>query len=187
MSDDHEDLMVDELPEESEDYEDLELEDKLFSDDLDDKSDAGPDAAPPMPRGMRDHVYSQPVNRATMYCIRGPCVHFWALTARYTTVGKEIYLKRIRQCNCHYEETALGGQNIYHCSMWWPIWASFVPESFRGALRPRLDGMYRFVLEHILKYDFSWKTWRDDVFESDREEFRGDSGVGGKRALSKEE
>lgn len=164
---------------------DLDLEDKLLSsDDLDDRVDSGPDV-PPI--GPLEPVYAQPVNKATMVCLRGPCQHHWELIARYVAAGKDdIYIKAIRQCNCHFEETALGGQNIYHCSMWWPVYLSWVPESLRAILRPRLVKIYQEVLK-LRGYDFSWKTWADDVFTSDRPELRGSSAPGGKRFKRKEQ
>jgi hypothetical protein len=187
MSDDKLEGIFEDLdvPEPSEGVQELALEDKLLSgDDLDDRVDSGPDVPP---TGPLEPVYAQPVNRATMVCLRGPCIHHWSLVARYVAAGKDqIHIKSVRQCNCHSEETALGGQNIYFCSMWWPQFLSWVPESARGSLRPKLYDIYRFVLERI-GYDFSWKTWADDVFTSDRPEQRGDSGPGGSRFIEKEQ
>jgi hypothetical protein len=167
--------------------EEFDLEDKLLSsDDLDERAlGEGPDVAPAM--GMQEPIYAQPVNKATMTCLRGPCVHYWELIARFVAAGRDdLNIKVIRQCNCHQEETSLGGQNIYYCAKWWPTYLAWVPESLRGVLRPKLFKAYRVVLEK-LGYDFSWKTWSDDVFTSDRKELRGDSGPGGKRFTRKED
>ena len=110
----------------------------------------------------------QPVNKATMECLRGPCRHLWTLTSRLgdTNIGDEIQLKRVRQCNCHYEPTELGEEQIYQCDHWWPGTLLWVPESLRYALRARLRALWERYLKHI-GYDFSWRTWPDDVFEAD--------------------
>ncbi|MBW2675612.1 MAG: hypothetical protein JRD89_19755 [Deltaproteobacteria bacterium] len=165
----------------------LALDEKLLSgDDLDDKAGGlGPDSPPLM--GGQEPIFAQPVNRATMTCLRGPCIHFWTTLARYVAVGKDdIYIKILYQCNLHTEETNLGGQNVYHCGQWWPTHLAWVPQSARAILRPKLFRLYREWLE-LIGYDFSWKTWSDDVFMSDRKDQRGDSGPGGSRFLRKED
>lgn len=121
----------------------------------------------------------QPVNQATMECHRGPCRHFWALTSRYgeSDINDRIQIQRTRQCNCHFEPTDLAEANVYHCGMWWPRWLLFVPESLQHALRTPLRKFW----ERILKwrgYDFSWRYWKDDVFESDADEARKHGGLG---------
>lgn len=163
--------------------EDPDLADKLFSDDLVEKHLDGiePDATAGMFH-VQEPTYAQPVNRATMVCLRGPCVHHWAMMARYVGPGEDIHLKKIRQCNCHTEETGLSGQNIYDCSQWWPVWLAWVPVSLRGALRPKLNEFYEAWLRRS-GYDFAWKKWPDDLFESDRPDLRDKAGLGGKRLL----
>lgn len=115
----------------------------------------------------------QPVNKATMECLRGPCRHLWTLTARQGdfNIGDDIQLKRIRQCNCHYEPTELAEENIFECSEWWPSTLQWVPISLRSVLRPRLRQMWERWLKHD-GYDFSWRTWPDDIFEADDAERR---------------
>jgi hypothetical protein len=112
-----------------------------------------------------------PVNKATMECARGPCMHFWAMTAKMDSQSDKIDIGRAYQCNCHSEATELAEQNIFHCNQWWPLTLAWLPESVRGLLRPRL----RWLWEHALKwrgYDFSWRTWTDDVFEADADDKR---------------
>lgn len=121
----------------------------------------------------------QPVNQATMECARGPCRHLWCLTCRFGdyAIGGEIQLKRVRQCNAHYEPTELAEQNIYHCNLWWPAPFSFVPESLRALLRPRLRQLWEWILRKR-GYDFSWRTWREDIFETDDPARRGNAKPG---------
>jgi len=160
---------------------DEDLEDKFLSDREEEKLEDGatPDAGAG-PFHVVDPIKPQPLNRATHECLRGPCIHYWNLVARYVTTGDEMRIKQLTQCNCHQEATLLTGQNIYVCGQWWPSWMDWVPASIRGVLRPRLRAAYRHVLEK-LGYDFSWRKFPDDVFHADRKEFRGDSGIGGKR------
>jgi hypothetical protein len=163
------------------------LEDKLLGTDLDDllEDGAGPEegggGSPNMPL-PQEPTYAQPVSRATMVCLRGPCVHYWALTARLVAPGRDVVrLKRIRTCTrSDAEETNLGGQNVYHCTEWWPKWASFVPESMRESLRPALQKAYD---KYLVKagYDLSWKTWPDWLFESDSKQFRKHQAIGAPR------
>lgn len=171
-----------EFPEAEEGVQDLDLDERLFADEG--GLGEGPDEAPLM--GNPEPYQAQPVNRATMVCLRGPCIHYWQLVARYITVGADMHLKAIRQCNCHTEETALSGQNIFHCNQWWPGWLSFVPVSMRPAMRPSLVKFYDKWLR-ARKYDFKWKTWSDDIFESDRLGMRENSGIGGTRTLKIDE
>jgi hypothetical protein len=168
------------------------LEDKAFSDDLTERvldgasveGEGGGLTAPGMPPPLyTEPTYAQPVNQATMECLRGPCIHHWTLVGRFVSPGKDVedyHVKNIMQCNCHTEETSLNGQNIYHCTKWWPGWLAWVPESAQGILRPRLRAAFEFALK-AMKYDFSWRFWPDDFFRSDRPSLRGDSGIGGAR------
>lgn len=112
------------------------------------------------------------VNRASMECLRGPCRHYWTVTARFHSQSDRINISRTRQCNCHVEALDLTEQNVFECDQWWPATLVFVPESLRPVLRPKLRKLW----EKWLKrggYDFSWKWWTDDVFENDREQNRG--------------
>lgn len=121
----------------------------------------------------------QPVNKATHECLRGPCVHYWWLTTRIgdADIGDEIQINQITQCNAHAEATELGEENIYHCSMWWPGYFSFVPLSLQSFLRPKLRKVWEWWLKKI-GYDFSWKNWPDDIFQYDIKELRGNCSPG---------
>lgn len=131
------------------------------------------------------------VNRATMECLRGPCRHYWTVTARFHSQSDRINISRARQCNCHVEAMDLTEQNVFECDQWWPATLAFVPESLRPVLRPRLRKLW----ERWLKregYDFSWRWWSDDVFEGDREEHRGhavgkDAGPGSRAGNGKKD
>jgi hypothetical protein len=121
---------------------------------------------------------SQPVNQATMVCLRGPCMHYWTLTHRFYSLNKTIRPSVIRQCNYFVgEETQLGEQNVYSCGAWWPAWLAFVPESARPALRPHLVRLWEWFLAKR-GYDFEWRWWDADAFESDRKGEREHSGAG---------
>lgn len=168
--------------------ESTDLEDKLLGTDLDDILEAGSgteeggDSGTPMFPKIQEPTYAQPVSRATMQCLRGPCVYYWALTGRLVAPGRDVIrLKRIRVCvRSPSEETNLGGQNIYHCTQWWPHWLSFVPETMRSALRPALQKAYDTYLARA-GYDLGWKTWPDWLFESDHKEFRKHQAIGAPR------
>ena len=117
----------------------------------------------------------QPINRATHECLRGPCRHLWRMTARFgdMDIGDKIQVKHVSQCNCHAEATELAEENIYHCNLWWPAPLMWVPLSLQSVLRPRLRRAWVWWLTRT-GYDFSWKHWPDDIFESDDEAHRGD-------------
>lgn len=114
------------------------------------------------------------VNQATMCCHRGPCMHLWALTTRAEAQIRgwdKIQISRLRQCNAHYEPTNLTEANVFECGLWWPAQLSFVPVSLRAVLRPRLHRLWDRYLRAV-GYDFTWKHWKDDVFEKDTVEDR---------------
>lgn len=166
------------------------LEDKLLGDvggDLTEKIVEAAAAEANSPGGsyfspmIVEESYTQPVSRATMVCLRGPCQHHWALTARFAAPGKVIRVKRVRSCTCFLgEETNLGGQNVYHCDRWWPQTHAWMPESLRPVLRGVLAKIYEAWLK-VLGYDLSWKTWPDWIFESDHRKFRKHQNVGAPR------
>jgi hypothetical protein len=132
----------------------------------------------PMPGGI-EPTEQQPLNRATMECLRGPCQHYWHICARFPSPGKEVRISALHTCTAGPQETNLGGRNVYFCGAWWPGFLSFVPESIRNLVRKPLRKAYEKILRKA-GYDFSWKTFDDDIFFADRPIFRSDSGVGGK-------
>lgn len=118
-----------------------------------------------------------PVNMATMECMRGPCMHYWTITSRFDAQSDRINLGRTRQCNAHAEPLPLAEENVFHCGLWWPSTMSWVPESLRPVIRPRL----RWLWEKVLRakgYSFAWKWWTDDIFEADRPEQRSQTRLG---------
>lgn len=189
--DDDDDVRVDDLIDEAL-GESPDIEDRLYTDSIAEQLEAGAENAEggggdgpnlaEMLRNVQEPTYAQPVSRATMVCLRGPCVHYWALTARLPAPGRDIIrLTRFRMCNCSpVEETNLGGQNIYHCTAWWPLWLEWVPRSLRNVLRPKLIAIYEKVLPKM-GYDLAWKTWPDWLFESDHPKFRAHQGLGAPR------
>jgi hypothetical protein len=124
----------------------------------------------------------QPINQATHECFRGPCKHFWKLIVRMgdVDIGGKIQIKLITQCNAHAEATDLNEQHIYHCGLWWPAFLSWVPESLQSVMRPKLRTIWIWALER-LGYDFSWKHWKDDIFESNDKELRRNCSPGAVR------
>lgn len=124
------------------------------------------------PLGIVPEPKYQPLNQATHECLRGPCRYLWNMTAREgdMDIGDRIQIKYVSQCNAHAEATELAEENIYHCSLWWPAPLTWVPLSLQAVLRPRLRRAWEWWLKRI-GYDFSWKHWPDNVFESDN---RGD-------------
>jgi hypothetical protein len=120
---------------------------------------------------------SQPLNRATMECLRGPCIHHWSMTVRFHAQADSLKIAHVGQCNCHAEATDLTEQNVYRCTQWWPSSFAFVPRSLRAMLRQKLRAAWEWLLRRR-GYDFSWRTWPDDVFEADRRDQRGQGGVG---------
>lgn len=180
MTDDIQDLV---------DNEESDLEDKLFESSSITRRTvdaAGQGEATSMPGVLHEITYDQPVCKATMVCLRGPCEHYWTLTARFVAPGEEMHLQRNRFCTCYEgSETNLGSDNVYHCNRWWPLWLSHVPATLRGMLRPQLVRLYERYLK-FLGYDMKWKYWPDDVFESDDPEFRKDLGLGGTRPRLKD-
>jgi hypothetical protein len=133
-----------------------------------------------MAEGIPGQNELQPVNQATMECLRGPCKHLWCITSRFESGLDRINIARTRQCNCHQESVPLNDENIYHCDQWWPSPFEWVPLSLRAVMRPKL----RLAWEWVLKrrgYDFTWKHWQDDVFEAEDSERRKSVGVNKKK------
>lgn len=151
------------------------IEDRVFgttqrpTDRITGKEDYLP-AAPAM-YGLPEPPVLLPVNKATMECARGPCIHFWAMTAKMDSQSDKIDIGRAYQCNCHNEATELAEQNIFHCNQWWPLVLAWLPESVRGVMRPRLRKLWESFLRWQ-GYDFEWRTWTDDVFEADADDKR---------------
>lgn len=145
--------------------------------------DAIPDVAGQHPAD----VLSQPLNCATMECLRGPCIWWWEAVSRMRGPGERLMHKHVSSCLLG-EEMPLGGQNVYQCSGWWPVWGEWIPKSLRAIVRPRL----RMFVEKILRrkgYDFSWRPYDDmlaKLFHSDEKEHRGKSGIGGSRPMRKD-
>ena len=131
----------------------------------------------PLPGVKVEPAQPQPVNQATMCCLRGPCMYLWQILARFGTLDDEIRPSRLRTCMRHYDETPLADQNVYACDQWWPAPLQFVPESLRSTLREPLRQTWELVLQ-ARGYDFSWRWFRTDQFETDRPEERGRSGLG---------
>lgn len=122
----------------------------------------------------------QPMNRATMCCLRGPCIHWWSIVSRQPSDGERVRIRHNYQCTCSGDETPLNGANVYFCSRWWPAELNWVPRSLRGQLRPYVQRVYEVVLKH-LGYDFAWRHFDDQVFLSEGKDMRGNSGPGGAR------
>lgn len=114
----------------------------------------------------------QPVNKATMCCLRGPCCNLWQLTLRGEFQASEYHSSRIRTCMATPLEFDLNNQNIWQCDSWWPAPLSWVPVSLRTLLRP---WMVRSWERWLVKrgYDLSWRKLPLDIYESDRPEQRG--------------
>lgn len=56
-----------------------------------------PETTPPdCPQGAP--VKPQPVNQATMMCLRGPCVHLWRLILRFESAVKDVMTERCWTC-----------------------------------------------------------------------------------------
>ena len=130
-------------------------------------------------RGNVAEPMPMPCNRATMECLRGPCKHLWTQTVRIEGRGDErVMIARARQCNAFVGAADdLADENVFQCGLWWPAGLEFVPESLRPLLRPRLRRAWEWWLKRN-GYDFSWKWWEDSVFETDKPEQRGQSGLG---------
>jgi len=76
----------------------------------------------------------QPINQATMECLRGPCVHYWAIISRYETTVDGVRAKCTRTCIASgYADTPLNDANIYACDKWWPQTATLGKTSGEGA------------------------------------------------------
>lgn len=140
--------------------------------------------APPPEQILRDAGMSVtepppplPVCKATMECQRGPCRYYWTITSRFEAQSDRINLGRTRQCNAHFEPLPLAEENIFHCNMWWPASWSWVPETLRPALRPRMRALWEWWLRRQ-GYNFAWKWWEDDIFEADRPEQRAQVKLG---------
>lgn len=108
--------------------------------------------------GVQVETPTQPINPCTHECLRGPCVHYWELQARFDGQSEKLHVQRIAQCNVHAEATALNDQNVYRCSRWWPQTLGFVPATLRPLLLQRLRTWWERKLERE-GYDFSWRTW----------------------------
>lgn len=108
--------------------------------------------------GVQIELPTQPINPCTHECLRGPCIHYWELQARFDGLSDRLHVQRVAQCNVHAEATALNDQNVYRCSRWWPQTLSFMPEAVRPLVLERLRKHWE---RKLVKegYDFSWRTW----------------------------
>jgi len=151
----------------------VDLTDRFLGEDVD--AIGGPPSAKPlhMPR-------AQPVNQATMVCLRGPCCYLWCMTTRFgMDTGDEVRVQRHRVCIRHQEEVQLADQNVYVCEQWWPAWLSFVPEFLRAPMRPHLRAAWE---KHLERGGYNFKDWRWfhlDSFDWDAADRRGYSAPGG--------
>jgi hypothetical protein len=150
------------------------LDEKLLGDALD-----SPVGGPPIPQ-RQQIPQAQPVNQATMCCVRGPCQYYWRLLARYVDPSEdEIHVACHRTCTAGIDEMGLADQNIYDCDYWWPSQLAFVPQSMRVLVRHRLRDLWETVLRKR-GWDFSWRKFSLELMESenDKPERRSWGGVG---------
>lgn len=172
-------------------------------DDGDDTNAARPPGGP-----LIELPEPQPVNQATMVCLRGPCIHYWELIARYETSVDGVSAKCHRTCVAGISEMNLGDQNIYECDRWWPR-APYQGQDFRSRRIAPVGGyelddeayavvystpvpqreLWREPLERAWLealeadgYDFSWREDYHAKFVADDEHGRKYSGPGGAKA-----
>lgn len=147
------------------------LEDAFLGDDLDSVG-APSDYRPVVPQ-------SQPCNKATMVCLRGPCVYYWAMTTRFgADDGTEVRIRRHRVCTRHGYETELADINVYACESWKPAPLAWVPNSVWVPLQRYVRDVYERWLTKR-GYNFDWRWFALDSFEWDSPERRRFSGPGG--------
>jgi hypothetical protein len=142
----------------------------------------GPQSAPVLP---------QPINQATMVCLRGPCVHFWRLLLRFAAASEGVLTERSWTCLASNEEFALtdGGEckMVYFCDRWWPRAPYHQPEGDEDTARYSVDASLAFssklpdipqsrrpalhrAWEACLKadgYDFSWRDFDPETLGTD--------------------
>lgn len=163
------------------------------------------EAAPPAPSFATEAP--QPINQATMMCLRGPCVHLWRLVLRYPSAVKDVMTERSLTCLASpSEEFELNEKLVYYCDRWWPraplrddkgrsvvgltqkkkrlrrtdakpVDVLDVPVEERGSLRPKLHEAWEAGLRK-LGYDFSWRDFDPTANPDDSPEQRGHSGPG---------
>lgn len=122
---------------------------------------------------------SQPCNKATMVCLRGPCVHHWAMTTRFgADDGTQVRIRRHRVCTRHAYETELQDVNVYVCEGWKPAQLAWVPDSIWIPLQPYVRALWERWLARQ-GYNFEWRWFPLDIFEWDAPERRRFSGPGG--------
>jgi len=128
----------------------------------------GPVSAPVLP---------QPVNQATMVCLRGPCVHLWRLLLRFDSSVKDVMTERCWTCLASpSKEFDLNDRHVYFCDRWWPraslhdddgkVLIKVHPIAARGHRLTRRRAETRPELHHAweralvkLGYDFSWRDF----------------------------
>lgn len=136
----------------------------------------------------------QPVNQATMMCLRGPCVHFWRLVLRFPSAVKAVMTERNWTCIASpSEEFELNEKLVYFCDRWWPraplrndaganvdgfITHNYdMPEHQRPLHRADLHAAWEEGLRQ-LGYDFSWRDFDPTANPDDSPEQRGRSAPG---------
>jgi hypothetical protein len=138
-----------------------------------------------IPPPREEPTFDHPLCSATMVCLRGPCQYYWSMISRLKASGTDIRRKHTQTCLSPAEETDLNEENVYSCSRWWPMWATWVPESIRPFMRQALIVLYEGYLT-ATGYDLSWKDWSDDTFEIGKApDIRGNLKLGAKERLGK--
>lgn len=123
---------------------------------------------------------SQACNKATMVCLRGPCLHLWSMTTRFgADDGEHVHIQRHRVCTKHSYETQLADQNIYQCEAWKPAPLAWVPDSLWSVVSRFARDLYEQWLRRAGYNLDDWRWFALDTFEWDGKDRRGFSGPGG--------
>lgn len=134
---------------------------------------------------QNDGQESQPCNKATLVCLRGPCIYHWAMTTRYGVDFNDgrVHIKRHRVCT-KFDETDLEDAMVYFCDGWRPAPLAWIPNWLWVQLQP----LARVAWERWLSrrgYNFDWRWFAFDTFEWDDPERRRFSVPGGGRLYDK--
>ncbi len=131
------------------------LADVAFGDDEPQGSPAHVMAGSQMPEQLR-----LPCTTATMLCMRGPCIFYWAWLQQTNSVeGDVLRVQLTSTCRRHETLQSLAGDRLFQCTEWWPKYLGFVPEFLRTLFQRSLYNFYDFMLRKVKRVDFSWRWW----------------------------
>ena len=71
-----------------------------------------------MATGQVEPPPSMACTKATMECLRGPCIHWWGMLTRVEAQAPVVSIQRTQCCARHVRLMSLQDENIFGCNDW---------------------------------------------------------------------